>query len=168
VLLLLAACGSPATPPPAAPAAPVPTATCYLGQGTASTKDGVQVRYKVARRRTMDPAASTMREEIAMENVLGRIEVVCHIVGDTFTIEDEGFTARGTLVLAGPWQVTSWQTHSQYDDGTSVDTSGTVTTTGMVIRQEKHDPDGERRTEESYERMDCADFEAKAMALSGE
>lgn len=145
-LVLVAACGS---TPVAKPVAPLPAAStsCYAGIETAN---GAKTR--VLLRRTVDPAAREIREDIGADK-----HSVATVEGDRFTVA--GSTTSGTLT-GDPWRWTAWTSRAVVD-GTSIDAESELTATGLKsTKQARKDGKVLGTATDELQTFDCAKWDA--------
>lgn len=167
VAVVLFACSGPAKPP-VAPAGPLPAAStiCYAGVTV-----GMGQRSRTVARRTVDPGAGTIVEDVSHDDAGAHgaksFHVVMQVQGDRFTLTEAGgaFTGTGTLV-GEPWRWTSWTSTSQIAKaGIEVDSDDELTAKGMKATKEiKKDGKVLATTSEELATFDCAGWD-KAVAL---
>ncbi len=119
VILVAAACGSPVSPPTTTLAnvtgpPPPPNVTCYAGTHIAHDRE----RSAIFMRRTLDPGASTIRQEsVTASNGGGFVTdwvAELTVTGDTFrSTTTRGFHGEGRLE-GPPWAWTHWIEHRRY------------------------------------------------------
>jgi len=164
-LVLLAACpGTAPPPPPAAPLEPpAASVACYQGLST-----GMGQAARTIARRTLDPAAGQIIEEVANNDGKApkAFRVVMTVEGNRFTMAEAGGAFHGTGTLTGePWRWTSWTSSSQLPSSTiTVESTDELTPAGMkATKQIKRDGKAVATTSEELTRFDCAGWD-KAQA----
>jgi hypothetical protein len=159
----------PVASPPQAPAAPPPrTTTCYAGFST-----GMGQRARTAVRRTVDPAARQIVEDVGHEDArahgVKQFHVVMDVAGDHFTMKETGgaFTGAGTLT-GEPWRWTSWTSTSQIPGtGIEVESVDELTDAGLqTTKQIRKDGKPVGTTTERLTPFDCAAWDKATAELS--
>ena len=163
--VLVACSGSnhPVTPP-----APTATTDCYAGLSA-----GMGQSARTIARRTVDPAAKTITEDVSHDNAGAHgarsFHVVMTIDGDHFTMTEtnNAFTGTGTLV-GEPWQWTSWTSTSQIPSTTiTVESHDELTATGL--KTTKHIKQAGKlmaTTTDELKPFDCAQWADAAASLA--
>lgn len=158
--LALVACSSHA--PATAPVAPPPASTaCYAGYST-----GMGQRARTIARRTVDPAAHQILEDVSHDDAGAHgaksFHVVMAVDGDRFTMTERGGAFTGTGTLVGPaWQWTAWTSTSQIPHTTiTVASSDELTATGMrATKQIMQDGKLLGTTTDELQTFDCAEWD---------
>ena len=167
--VVILGCSGPAKPPPAPPAAlPAATTVCYAGVST-----GMGQRSRTIARRTVDPAAGQIVEDVSHDDAGAHgaksFHVVMQIQGDRFTMTETGGAFAGTGTLAGePWRWTSWSSTSQIPKvGVEVSSDDELTAKGMKATKEiRKDGKVLATTTEELAAFDCADWDKALAALA--
>ncbi len=164
-LVLLVACSAPPAHPVALPAA---TTICYAGVAT-----GMGQKSRTIARRTVDPAAHQIIEDVTHDQAAAHgaksFHVVMDVTGDHFTMTETGgaFTGSGTLT-GEPWQWTAWSSVSQIPN-TGIEVSSDDVASPSNLKNRKEIRQGGKvlaTTEESLEAFDCAQWDAEKAALA--
>jgi hypothetical protein len=167
--MMLAACShgaSPPTPPVAPP--PAKTTTCYAG-----TSLGMGQTARTIARRTVDPAAKQIIEDVSHDDAGGHgvksFHVVMAVDDDHFTITEAGNAFHGAGTLVGdPWRWTSWTSTSEFPaTGLTVDSDDELTEKGMsatkrILRGGKQ----VATSKDELKTFDCADWDKAVAALT--
>ena len=168
VMPWLVGCAGPAALPPAPPALPAATTVCYAGRST-----GMGQRARTIARRTVDPAARQITEDVSHDDAGSHgarsFHVVMAVVGDHFTMTETGGAFRGTGTLVGdPWRWTSWTSTSEIPKaGITVESDDEVTPTALkATKQIKKDGKLLATTTEELASFDCADWDKVKAALA--
>jgi hypothetical protein len=172
LLALLVSCSgpaAPASPAPAVPAAPPATSTvCYAGVTT-----GLGQRVRTIMRRTVDPTARQIVEDVshgdAGSHRVTQFHVVMDVAVDRFTMKETGGAFTGTGTLTGePWQWTSWISTSQLAGaGIEVESDGEITETGIKIADQiRKDGKVVGTTAEQLAPFDCAEWDKATAVLA--
>jgi hypothetical protein len=164
-LLLLAACSAPPAHPVELPAA---TTICYAGVAS-----GMGQKSRTIARRTVDPAAHQIIEDVTHDQAGAHgaksFHVVMDITGDHFTMTETGgaFTGSGTLT-GEPWQWTSWSSVSQIPNtGIEVTSDDAVSPSEMrSTKQIRQKSELLATTEEVLQPFDCTQWDAEKAALA--
>ncbi len=155
ITLLFGGCGGSTTPAAepgsatgasagGAEAPPAREVTCYLGTTKVKLPNGQQVATMDAlARRTVDPAASTIEEEVVnFGPKQQRYVVTMRVSGSTFTMTEKNQAFTGSGELHGePWKWTSWHSTSNLPDGSRVESTDKVTAEGIRVEKTVHGPD---------------------------
>ena len=173
LLSLLVGCPGPAAPAPAVPAAAAAPATstiCYAG-----LKTGLGQRARTVMRRTVDPTARQIVEDVshgdADSHRVTQFHVVMDVTGDRFTMKEVGgaFTGTGTLTGAA-WRWTSWTSRSRLAGagaGIEVESDGELSETGIAITDQiRKDGDVVGTTAEQLKPFDCAEWDKATATLA--
>lgn len=171
IVISLAACSGaqhpPASPPPAEPPPPS-TTTCYAG-----TSIGMGQSARTLARRTVDPAAHQITEDVSHDDQAAHgtksFHVVMTVDGDHFTMTEANNAFRGSGTLVGdPWRWTSWSSTSEIPDtGITVDSDDEVTETGMTAtKQIKRGGTVVGSTRDELKVFDCAKWDAAVVELA--
>jgi hypothetical protein len=171
LLSLLVGCSGPAAPAVAVPAAPPATSTvCYAGVTT-----GMGQRVRTVLRRTVDPTARQIVEDVshgdAGSHRVTQLHVVMDVAVDRFTMKETGgaFTGTGTLTGA-PWRWTAWTSTSQLAGagaGVEVESDGELTETGIKIADQiRKDGHVVGTTAEQLKPFDCAEWDKATAVLA--
>ena len=137
VLPWLLGCSGAARPAPTAPLdPPAPSTVCYAGLRT-----GMGQTARTIVRRTIDPAARRITEEVNLEGggAIGpsSFHVVMTVDGDRFAMTETGGAFHGSGTLVGdPWRWTSWTMISQRPDGLAVESEHELTATAMTATKQ--------------------------------
>jgi hypothetical protein len=165
--LALAGCSSGA-PRPTPPEAPLPPAStvCYAG-----TSIGMGQTARTLARRTVDPAAHQIIEDVSRDDGRGAkgFHVVMAVDGDHFTMTEAGDAFRGSGTLSGdPWRWTSWSSTSEIPNtGITVTSDYELTDTGMTAgKQIKRDGKVMGATRDELKVFDCAKWDAAVAELA--
>jgi hypothetical protein len=172
LLSLLVGCSGPAAPAPAAPAVPAaPPATttvCYAGVTT-----GLGQRVRTVLRRTVDPTARQIVEDVshgdAGSHRVTQLHVVMDVAADRFTMKETGGAFTGTGTLTGePWRWTSWISTSRLaGSGIEVESDGEITETGIKIADQiRKDGKVVGTTAEQLKPFDCAEWDNATAVLA--
>lgn len=172
LLISMAACSGtpPASRPPLAPVAPLPpsTTTCFAGMST-----GMGQSARTLARRTVDPAAHQIVEDVHSDDRAAHgaksFHVVMTVDGDHFTMTESNNAFRGSGTLVGdPWHWTSWSSTSEIPDtGISVDSEDELTETGMTAtKQIKRNGTVLGTTRDELKTFDCAKWDAAIVELA--
>ena len=155
---------------PAAPLDPPPDAvtTCYGGVAT-----GMGQRARTIARRTVDPAAHQIIEDVHRDDASAHgakhFHVVMEVSGDQFTMKETGGAFTGTGTLAGePWRWTSWSSTSQIPHtGIEVESEDELTDKGMTAtKQIRKDGKVIATTTEVLRTFPCATWDQAVAALA--
>jgi hypothetical protein len=168
VSLLVGCSGTPA-PAPAVPAAPpAKTTLCYAGLTT-----GLGQRARTVMRRTVDPTARQIVEDVshgdAGSHRVTQLHVVMDVAGDRFTMKETGGAFTGTGTLAGePWRWTSWTSTSQLAGAPiEVESDGELTETGIAIADQiRKAGNVVGTTAEQLKPFDCAEWDKATATLA--
>ncbi|MDB4960485.1 MAG: hypothetical protein JWP01_484 [Myxococcales bacterium] len=168
-LALLIGCSGPAAPTPVAPRElPAASTACYSGVAT-----GMGQTARTLARRTVDPAAGTITEEVSTDDGGAHgaktFHVVMKVEGDQFTMTERDGAFTGTGTLAGePWRWTSWTSTSVIPNtGITVESEDELTPTGMTAAKEiRKDGKVLAKTSEQLKSFDCADWTTAQAALA--
>jgi len=166
---LLVGCSGPAEPAPAVPGAPpAKTTLCYAGLTT-----GLGQRARTVMRRTVDPTARQIVEDVshgdAGSHRVTQFHVVKDVAGDRFTMKETGGAFTGTGTLTGePWRWTSWTSTSQLAGANlEVESDGELTETGVKIgNQIRKDGNVVGTTAEQLRPFDCAEWDKATATLA--
>jgi hypothetical protein len=172
-LAVLVVAGCTAGTHPVAPATN-PTATtsttteCYAGLST-----GMGQHTRTIARRTVDPVAKQIIEDVSHDDAGAHgaksFHVVMSVDGDHFAMTEAGgaFTGTGTLV-GEPWQWTSWTSISQIPDSPiTVESHDEITPTGMkATKQIKQSGTVVATTTDELKSFDCAQWDEAKVALT--
>ena len=165
----LVACSGPAARPPTAPARPPAASTaCYAGVST-----GMGQRARTIARRTIDPAARQIVEDVSHDDAgahgAKRFHVVMTVDGDQFTMTEAGGAFSGTGNLVGePWRWTAWTSTSKIPH-TAITVEADDEVTETTLRSTKKIvQDGKllATTTEELVAFDCADWDKVVAALA--
>lgn len=169
--LVLLGCSA---PPPVAPVAPVagppPAAstTCYAG-----VSRGMGQTARTIARRTVDPAARRILEDVTREEAGPRgpqsFHVVFEVDGDHFTMTETGGAFTGSGTLAGePWRWTSWTSTAKIPHTTiEVESDDELTPIGLkAAKQIRRDGKVIATTAEELQTFDCAEWATYEAALA--
>jgi hypothetical protein len=122
ILALMTGCGSQDAAAPVTQSKPVKAVRAYYGGGTVRGPKGEDYGATLtAAKRTIDPEASTIVEEVT--NVSGSQPAKDYVVtwkiqGNTFTLEENGGAFTGTGELHGdPWNWDGWTFTTTLDKG---------------------------------------------------
>jgi hypothetical protein len=166
--LTLAACTHPRGP--TAPAAPLPAAstTCYAGTST-----GMGQTARTIARRTVDPAAKQITEDVSHDDGGAHgaksFHVVMAVEGDRFTMTEASNAFHGAGTLVGePWRWTSWSSTSEIPNtGITVSSDDELTDTGMTATKRiMRDGKELATTRDVLTTFDCADWDKAVAALA--
>ena len=168
VLSLLAGCPGPAAPPPVVVALPAASTTCYAG-----LSNGMGQSARTIARRTVDPTARTITEDVSHDDSgphgAKSFHVVMTVTGDHFTMTETGGAFAGDGTLAGePWKWTAWASKAQIPKvGIEVDSDDELTETGMKATK-KISQNGKvlATTVDDLKTFDCAQWDAVKAALA--
>jgi hypothetical protein len=170
---VLAGCSGPAVPAPAVPAAapaapPATTTVCYAGLIT-----GMGQRARTIVRRTVDPTARQVIEDVrhgdAAAHRVTQLHVVMDVAGDSFTMKETGGAFTGTGTLTGePWRWTAWtSTSTLAAGGLEVESDGELTDAGIQITDRiRKGGSVVGTTAERLKPFDCAEWDKAAAALA--
>ncbi len=168
VMPLLLGCGSTTVPPVAPTAIPGPSTTCYAGLAL-----GMGQRSRTIARRTVDPAAHQIVEDVSHDDSGAHgarsFHVVMTVDGDHFTMAETGGAFAGNGTLTGePWRWSSWSSTSQIPKtGITVDSDDELTPTGMkATKQIRKDGKVIASTSEELAAFDCAEWDKFKAALA--
>jgi hypothetical protein len=180
-LLVLVGCPTattvaPETAPP--PTEPLPAAEtlCYRGMSHFSAPDGTSLgNGGVMARRTVDPAASRIVEEVVEydspnEEPPAERVLEATVEGDRFTFDFEGGRGSGTLT-GEPWAWTAWRSETTLADGMRVVSQDEASGRDIAFRQQVFDPAGAPvvAVEGMLNRIRCEEWETlRPLALSGQ
>jgi hypothetical protein len=162
-------------PPPTAPLPPTGT-LCYRGMSHISAPDGSSLGSGgVMVRRTVDPAASRIVEEVVEydapnEEPPAERVLAATVEGDRFTFAFEGGQGSGTLT-GEPWLWTSWRSETVLADGMRVVSEDEASGRDIAFRQQVFDASGAPLVvvEGVLLRIQCEEWETLApLALSGQ
>ena len=148
-------------PPPAA------RTDCYAGLST-----GMGQSSHTIARRTVDPVAKTITEDVSHDNAgphgANSFHVVMTVDGDQFTMTETGGAFAGTGSLVGqPWQWTSWSSVSQIaNTSITVESHDELTSSGMKAeKQIKQDGKLVATTVDDLRAFECAQWDDARTAL---
>jgi len=166
---LLVGCSGPPAPAPAVPSAPpAKTTLCYAGLTT-----GLGQRARTVMRRTVDPAARQIVEDVshgdAGSHRVTQFHVVMDVAGDRFTMTETGGAFTGTGTLTGePWRWTSWTSTSQLAAaGIEVESAGELTEAGIKIADQiRKDGQVVGTTARQLRPFDCAEWDKASATLA--
>ena len=170
-LLALAACSaSPKSPPPRVQPIAA-TTTCYAGTSVGTV--GMEQTARTIARRTLDPTAGTIIEDVAHDGAGAHgaksfhVEMV--VTGAQFTLTETGGAFAGTGQLNGdPWKWTSWSSVSQIPKvGIEVASDDELTEVGM--KATKQITQGGKliaTTVDELRTFDCAQWDAVKATLA--
>jgi hypothetical protein len=124
-------------------------------------------------RRTVDPAARQIVEEVshgdAAAHRVTQFHVVMDVAGDQFTMKEAAGAFTGTGALTGePWRWTSWTSTSQLAGANiTVESDGELTETGIKItNQIRKDGNVVGTTAEQLKPFDCAEWDKATATLA--
>jgi hypothetical protein len=175
VLLVFAACSSSSSSssrsrPPSSSSPPGAT-HCYAGTGATTLIATGQVvdQFDAVARRTTDPAASQIHEEMAVGGSRpGRYKVDMVVTGSKLVMKEAGGAFEGDGDLVGPaWAWRSWTTRSRMPGGIEVTSTDTVQ--GDAILAEKTVVQNGAplvRIIEKLAGVPCDDFDARAQKIA--
>jgi hypothetical protein len=169
LVVLLIGCSGSGSPAPVAPLeTPAASTACYAGVST-----GMGQTARTVARRTMDPAAGTITEDVSNDDGGAHgaksFHVVMKVDGNQFTMTESGGAFTGTGTLAGePWRWTSWTSSSVIPHtGITVESDDELTPTGMTATKEiRKDGKVLATTSEQLKTFDCADWDKAQAALA--
>jgi hypothetical protein len=147
------------------------TVEYYFGSSTAFglSKDwSFTTTYLV--RRSLFPTESRMTEELFnTEQGTGfSVDLDVDVPANTFTLtfDDESYTGSGTLV-GSPWAWTEWASLSTATDGSTVESTDTLTAQYLTVSKLGRDPSGEPEWSagESYAVIGEAEWQERFDAL---
>lgn len=166
---LCVAIGCSAASHPAQPAtAPTASTDCFAGVSTGMG----QTSHTIARR-TVDPVARTITEDVSHDNAGAHgaksFHVVMTVDGDRFTMTESGGAFTGTGSLVGePWQWRSWSSVSQIPaTSITVESHDELTSAGMTAT--KQITQGGKliaTTTDDLKPFDCAQWDEAKIALT--
>jgi hypothetical protein len=165
----LAACSGNAPPPVVPPTLPVASTTCYAGITT-----GMGKKARTIARRTVDPAAGHILEDVSHDDGGGAkgvssFHVVMKVDGNNFTMTETGGAFTGSGVLVGePWQWSSWSSTSQIANaGITVESEDELTDAGLTVTK-RIMREGKllATTAETLKPFDCAEWDKTLAALA--
>ena len=180
--ILVLASGCPATSgtpePVAPPTGPLPAAEtlCYRGMSHFSAPDGTSLGAGgVMARRTVDPAASRIVEEVIEydapnEEPPAERRLEATVDGDRFAFDLDGWHGSGTLV-GEPWAWTSWGSETVLEGGMRVVSEDEASGRDIRFRQQVFDAAGAPVVivEGLLQRIRCEEWETlEPLALSGQ
>lgn len=159
--------------------------TGYSGRSVGQTPDGSYVAdpETLLFRRTVDPGAATVTEEVWTEGARAWsfLSLVHAVDADAGTFTAVFVTDDGTLDVVGafdggePWAWTAWHSTSTYRDGeyagTRVESVDAVDGVGVIVAtKEVIEPSGEATwlLEETLTPMATADFDAALAGIQAE
>jgi len=141
---------TPAAAPAASPEPPLERVRCFGGDQRVTLATGeAQPGAEVLTRRTLDPAAGTIVEEVLRIDPLPRVPrrvytVVYEVEGDRFELAESGgaYAGRGTL-RGDAWRWTGWTAEYTLTSGIRVESESELDDAGrQVTRQLVYGPDG--------------------------
>ncbi len=161
--------GARAVPPqPPAATLPAPSTHCYAG-----VSSGMGQQTRTVARRTMNPAAGEIIEDVSNDDQgahgQNHFHVVMTVTGDAFTMAETGGAFAGTGTLEGePWAWTSWRSVATIPNaGIEVTSSDDVTPSGMVASKEiRQGGKVVATTHEELKAFECAKYDAAIAELS--
>jgi hypothetical protein len=126
---------------------------------------GMGQRSRTIARRTVDPAAKQITEDVSHDDAGAHgaksFHVVMDVDGDHFTLKETGGAFTGTGTLTGePWQWTAWSSVSQVAGGVEVESDDELTPTGIkATKQIRQSGKVLATTEDALKTFDCAQWE---------
>ena len=161
-------CSGPAKPPVAPAALPAASTACYAG-----VTIGMGQRARTIARRTIDPAAGQIIEDVSNDDAGAHgarsFHVVMKVAGDQFTMTESSGAFTGSGTLAGdPWRWTSWMSTAQIPKaGIEVSSDDELTPKGMKATKEiRKDGKVLATTTEELATFDCADWDKAEAELA--
>lgn len=169
LVVTLAACSGPTAHPPTTPTAP-PTAStaCYAGVSI-----GMGARARTIARRTVDPAARQIIEDVSHDDAGAHgaksFHVVMTVDGDRFAMTEArgAFTGTGNLV-GEPWRWTAWTSTSTIPH-TAITVEADDEVTPTTLRSTKRIVQAGKllaTTTEELAAFPCADWDKAVAALA--
>jgi hypothetical protein len=165
--LVIAAGCSAANHPTPLETAPAAHTDCYAGTST-----GMGQGSHTIARRTVDPVAKTITEDVSHDNAgphgARSFHVVMTVDGDHFTMKETAGAFAGTGSLVGqPWQWTSWSSVSQIaGTAITVESHDELTSYGMKAeKQIKQDGKVIATTVDDLRAFECAQWDDAKTAL---
>ncbi len=157
------------SPPPVTPLGA--TTTCYAGTSVGTV--GMDQTARTIARRTVDPAAGTIVEDVSHDDAGAHgaksFHVEMTVTGNDFTMRETGGAFAGTGQLSGePWKWTSWSSVSQIPKvGIEVDSDDELTEVGMkATKQIKQGGKLLATTVDELRTFDCAQWDAVKATLA--
>ena len=166
---VLIGCSAPAKQPAPVPVAlPAASTACYAGVAT-----GMGQRSRTVARRTVDPAAGQIREDVSHDAAGAHgarsFHVVMQVDGDRFTLSERSgaFSGSGTLV-GEPWHWTAWSSTARLRDAAiEVESDDELTPVGLkATKQIRRAGKVLATTTEELATFDCADWDKAIAALA--
>jgi hypothetical protein len=160
-------CGPGASHPSAPEMPPAATTDCYAGMST-----GMGQSSHTIARRTVDPVAKTITEDVTHDNAgphgAKSFHVVMTVDGAHFTMNETGGAFTGTGSLVGqPWQWTSWTSVSQIaNTSITVESHDELTSYGMKAdKQIKQDGKLIATSADELRAFECAQWDDAKTAM---
>lgn len=129
---------------------PLERVRCFAGEQRVRLATGeAQPGAETVIRRTLDPAASTIVEEVLRIDPLPRVpprvyKIVSEVEGDRFELVESGGAYVGSGTLRGvSWRWTGWSSEYALTSGIRVESESEIDDGGnLVTRQQVYGPDG--------------------------
>ncbi|MEZ4400386.1 MAG: hypothetical protein R3B06_10230 [Kofleriaceae bacterium] len=166
---LLVACVTP--PPPPATPAPTAEARCYRGDVSvhAGPDDAEVARMPTVVRRTTDPTAGTIVEEVTQRGDAGveTYVVTMTVDGKAFAMAERSGAFTGAGALTGePWRWDQWTSTSTLPDGSTVTSTDRRTISGLTATKVvTRDGAAVATLHEDYQAFACDGYDAALAAL---